>query len=128
MKIHESGENYLETILMLSETKSEVHAVDIAAELGFSKPSVSRAISILRSNGCVNVTDNGVITLTPAGRGIAETMYSRHKFLTDWLTGIGVNAETAANDACRIEHDISEESFRCIEEYVKKAGQTNEKY
>ena len=117
MNLQESGEMYLETILILSQKKSFVRAIDIGEYMGFSKPSVSRAISLLRSGGFVAVGDGGGITLTDAGRDVAEKIYERHQCLTRVLTELGVSAETAAEDACRIEHVISDESFRAIKKH-----------
>lgn len=120
MAIHESGENYLETILLLRQRKGYVRSIDIANELGFSKPSVSRAMSILKENGYVVSDQNGQIELTDSGQEIAEKIYERHKILTRWLVSIGVSEKTAAEDACRIEHVISQESFARIKEHVLK--------
>ena len=114
MKIQESAENYLETILMLSEKQPYVRSIDIATELGFSKPSVSVAMKKLRESGHITVT------LTDEGRRIAETIYERHTALSKWLMDLGVNEQTALDDACRIEHDISAESFAAIKEHIKK--------
>lgn len=114
MKIQESAENYLEAILMLSIRKGEVHSVDIAAELEVSKPSVSVAMKKLRENGYIQVTGEGHIRLTDAGREIAERMYERHTFLCQWLTALGVDPQIAAQDACRMEHVISAETFEAI--------------
>ena len=112
MKIQESAENYLEAILVLKQEKGLVRSIDIAHHLEFSKPSVSRAMSLLRENGYVTMErDGGWIELTQAGREIAERIYERHQLVRDWLIALGVSPETAAEDACRIEHDISEESF-----------------
>ena len=120
MKIQESAENYLESILMLSKTKPNVRSIDIAVELNYTKPSVSVAMKKLRENGYIMVDIDGHITLTEAGLEIAEKMYERHKFLTDFLVKVGVSKEIAANDACRIEHVLSSESFEKIKEYVNK--------
>jgi Mn-dependent transcriptional regulator len=120
MKIQESAENYLESILMLSKTKPNVRSIDIAVELNYTKPSVSVAMKKLRENGYIMVDIDGHITLTEAGLEIAEKMYERHKFLTDFLVKVGVSKEIAANDACRIEHVLSAESFEKIKEYVNK--------
>lgn len=117
MKIHESAENYIETIYMLRRRQGDVRSIDIATELGFSKPSVSVAMKNLRENGCIEVDSMGFITLTEEGLEIAERMYERHTLLTDFLVGLGVDAETAAEDACRIEHVISEESFEAIKRF-----------
>jgi DtxR family transcriptional regulator, Mn-dependent transcriptional regulator len=123
LKIQESAENYLETILILSQRGEGVHAVDIANELGFTKASISIAMKRLRENGYIEVGADGHITLTESGLKIAENMYARHQLLTDWLISIGVFPEAAASDACRIEHVISQESFERLREYVKNAAQ-----
>ena len=120
LKIQESAENYLETILMLSEKQPYVRSIDIATELGFSKPSVSVAMKNLRVNNLILVNDEGNITLTDEGRRIAETIYERHTALSKWLMDLGVSEKTALEDACRIEHDISAESFAAIKEHIKK--------
>ncbi len=117
-QIFESGENYLETILVLHRQTGFVRAIDIATELGFSKPSVSRAMSVLREAGHIAVARDGQITLTESGRTIAEKIYERHQLLTEYLTALGVSPEVAAEDACRIEHVISEESFQKLKEHV----------
>lgn len=117
MLIHESAENYLEAILALSE-KGQVRSIDIAQHLNFSKPSVSRAMSLLRENGYVLMDESGFLTLTDAGREIAERIYERHLLLTKWLTAIGVPPDIAAEDACKIEHDLSAESFAAIKKYI----------
>jgi Mn-dependent DtxR family transcriptional regulator len=114
MKIQESAENYLETILVLGMNGASVHAVDIAAELEFTKPSVSVAMRHLRENGYVSIDSEQHITLTDAGREIAERVYERHTFLTRWLVGLGVPESVAARDACRMEHVVSAESFEAI--------------
>ena len=119
MKIQESAENYLEAILVLKQEKGWVRSIDIAHHLEFSKPSVSRAMSLLRENGYVTMErDGGWIELTQAGREIAERIYERHQLVRDWLIALGVSPETAAEDACRIEHDISEESFERLKEHI----------
>ena len=120
-KIQESAENYLETILIIGQRKGNVRAVDIAEELAFSKPSVSIAMRNLRESGCVVTEADGSIALTPRGREIAERVYERHLLFTRWLTSLGVPAELAAEEACRIEHVISEETFRAIQRHVDKA-------
>jgi len=114
MKIQESAENYLETILILGKNGAPVRAVDISTELDYTKPSVSVAMKKLRLDGYIEVDKNGFITLTPDGRNIAESMYERHMLLTNWLVSLGVEAEIAAKDACRMEHVISEQSFLAI--------------
>ena len=118
MKIQESAENYLETILMLGQKKGRVRSIDIAHELEFKKPSVSVAMKNLRENGYIQVDEHGFITLTDSGRRIAETMYERHLLLSHWLTELGVNEKTAVEDACKMEHVISKESFEAIKDYV----------
>jgi Mn-dependent DtxR family transcriptional regulator len=120
MKIHESAENYLETILVLGKQKGMVRSIDIANELNFSKPSVSVAMKNLRENGYIVVSPEGYISLLPAGLEIAEKIYERHTLLTDWLTNLGVSPETAAEDACRMEHVISSESFSAIKNHVNQ--------
>ena len=111
MAVNESAENYLETILMLSKTRPVVRSVDIAEELGFKKSSVSVAMKNLREKEHITVTKEGFIYLTDSGRQIAETIYERHEFLSKWLISMGIDAETASNDACRMEHVISPQSF-----------------
>lgn len=118
MKIQESAENYLEAILILMQKNGQVRSIDVAHYTGFSKPSISRAVGLLRDNGYVSIDQNGLLGLTEAGLKIAETIYERHTVLTDLLTKLGVSPETAAEDACRIEHVISEESFRAIQRHV----------
>ena len=120
MKTNESTENYLETILILSQKLPVVRSVDIANELGFKKPSVSIAMKNLKEKNYMTVMEQGYIFLTDSGREIAEMIYERHEFLTDWLTSLGVDAQIAAEDACRIEHVISKESFEAIKNHVKK--------
>ncbi|MCI9102033.1 MAG: metal-dependent transcriptional regulator [Lachnospiraceae bacterium] len=122
MKIHESAENYLETILMISERQPQVRSIDIVNELEFSKPSVSIAMKNLRENGYIQMDRDGYITLTGQGQVIAETMYERHKFLSQWLIRLGVDEQTAVSDACRIEHVISAKSFEAIKKHVEKAA------
>ena len=120
LKIHESAENYLETILILKKRNGFVRAVDIANELEYSKPSVSVAMKNLRESGCIETSADGAITLTEEGQKIAEQMYERHTLLVDWLVSIGVPAEIAAEDACRIEHVISGESFEAIKRHANQ--------
>lgn len=122
MKIQESRENYLETILILQNRNGYVRSVDIAREMGFSKPSVSRAMSVLRKAGSVVMEDSGLITLTDSGRKIAENIYARHRLLTSFFISLGVNTQTAAEDACRVEHDISEETFERLQVYMEQSG------
>ena len=123
MKIQESAENYLETILMLEQSKGRVRSIDIAVELGFSKPSVSVAMKQLRENGYVEMTDGNFLLLTDKGREIAQRMYERHTLLTDWLVFLGVDRKTAAADACRIEHVVSQESCEKIREHIRREGE-----
>lgn len=119
-RIQESAENYLETILILQQKNGEVHSVDIAAYLEFSKPSVSVAMKNLRELGCITVDGEGHISLTEEGRKIAERVYERHTLFTELLVGLGVDEETAMADACRIEHVVSEETFQAIKQHVQK--------
>lgn len=121
MQLQESGEMYLETILILSQ-KGAVRSLDVAEYMSFSKPSVSRAMSLLRQGELIVMDKNGYIELTEAGRKIAEGIYERHRVLTDLLVKLGVNEKKAAEDACKIEHDISDETFEAIKEHVKKYG------
>lgn len=118
MKIHESAENYLETILIIKNKKGIVRSIDIANELDYSKPSVSVAMKNLRENGFIDVDANGYITLLDKGQEIAEKMYERHTTLTNWLVQLGVPEEIAAEDACKIEHIISVESFEAIKKLI----------
>ncbi len=118
MKINESVENYLETILMLSKKLPVVRSIDIANELNFKKSSISVAMKNLRLNGYIEVSDAGFITLTSAGLEIAEKIYERHDLLSKWLIALGVDEETATSDACRMEHYMSAESFGAIKNFV----------
>ena len=124
MKIMESGENYLETILMLQKRLGEVRSIDIVHELNFSKPTVSVAMKHFRENGYIVVDGAGYITLTEKGLEIANRIYERHVVLAEVLMGLGVSEKTAYEDACRTEHDISEESFEKIKEHVKRNRET----
>ncbi len=117
MRLQESGEMYLETILILSEKKSFVRAIDVGEYMGFSKPSVSRAIGLLRNGGFVEVGDGGGLILTEEGRSVAEKIYERHRYLTKMLMEMGVDEETATEDACRMEHVVSDKSFAAIKNY-----------
>ena len=114
MKIHASAENYLETILVLQKRNGHVRSIDIVNELEFTKPSVSVAMKNLRQNGMIDVDANGYITLLDEGRVIAEAIFERHTLLTDWLIHLGVSPELADEDACRLEHVLSDESFEAI--------------
>ena len=122
MNVNESAENYLETILILSRQLPVVRSVDIANELGFKKSSVSVAMKNLREKEHIVVDKSGFITLTPSGREIAEMIYERHEFLSGWLIKLGVDEHTALEDACKMEHVISRESFDAIKKYVNGAG------
>ena len=114
MSLQESGEMYLETILVLSQRTGFVRAIDIGEEMGYSKPSVSRAVGLLKAGQYIDVDDGGYITLTAAGREVAEKIYERHTVLTDFLRRLGVDETTAAEDACRMEHIISESTFQAL--------------
>lgn len=118
MAIQESGENYLETILILEKRNEVVRSVDIAKELHFSKPSVSRAVNVLKNDGYIEIEKGGSIHLTTKGRKIAEQIYERHLLLTEYLIYIGVNEQTAMEDACRMEHIISQETFDCLKKHL----------
>lgn len=121
MTLNESAENYLETILMLSKKIPVVRSVDVANELGFKKSSVSIAMKNLREKNHITVTDAGYIYLTDSGKKIAEMVYEKHSVISSWLISIGVSEETALNDACKIEHVLSGESFEAIKKFIKKA-------
>ena len=121
MNIHESAENYLEAILALGE-KGAVRSIDVANHLEFSKPSVSRAMSLLRENGYVVMDEDGFLSLTESGHEIADRIYERHQLLTKWLIALGVNEQTAAEDACKIEHDLSIESFQKLKEHIARGN------
>lgn len=125
MKTNESAENYLETILVLSKKLPVVRSVDIANELDFKKSSVSIAMKKLRESNHITVTEAGFIYLTESGREIAEMIYERHEFLSAWLEQLGVPAKTAVEDACKIEHVISKESFEAIKNYVNSVSVNN---
>ena len=120
MKIHESAENYLETILLLQQRKGSVRSVDIANELEFSKPSVSVAMKNLRQGGYIEVDASGQIRLLPPGQAIAEAVLEKHRLMTRFLIGLGVSPQVAAEDACRIEHVLSDESFEAIKNHAMK--------
>ncbi|MEE1321629.1 MAG: metal-dependent transcriptional regulator [Acutalibacteraceae bacterium] len=120
MKIQESAENYLETILIITERKGSCRSIDIANELGYSKPSVSIAMKNLRENGYIDVMGDGSIHLLEPGKAIAEKLYKRHTMLTAFLRAIGVPSEIASEDACKIEHSLSQESIEAIEKHLKK--------
>ncbi len=118
MKIHESAENYLEAILMIQLEKGSARSIDVAHKLEFSKPSVSRAVSLLRENGYITMGKDGLLELTDSGRAIAETIYERHVLLSRWLVSLGVPEDVAAEDACRMEHDVSPVTFEKLKEYI----------
>lgn len=120
MQINESAENYLETILQLSKTRPVVRSVDVAEELGFKKSSVSVAMKNLREKEHITVTKEGFIYLTDAGREIAEMIFERHELIRNWLISLGVDAKIAAEDACRVEHVLSPESFEAIKKSIEK--------
>lgn len=117
MTVRESGEMYLEAILVLAKKSGFVRSIDVSEYLGYSKPSVSRAVGILREGGYILVEKDGAITLTDSGKKLAETIYERHTVLSELLIRLGVDEKTATDDACRIEHVISDESFQAIKQY-----------
>lgn len=119
MKLQESGEMYLETILVLSEYSKNVRAIDIGEHMGYSKPSVSRAVGLLKSGGYITVGVDGGIKLTEEGMDLAKKIYERHTVLSDFFMKIGVNEETALNDACKIEHVISDETFAALKKHIE---------
>ena len=125
MIINESAENYLETILILSNKLPVVRSVDVANELDFKKSSVSIAMKNLKSNGHITVTDAGFIYLTESGREIAEKVYERHLFISSWLISLGVPEDIATEDACKMEHIISNESYAAIKDYIKANTKEN---
>ncbi len=120
MKVYESAEDYLESILSLRIRQGNVRSIDIANELNFSKPSVSVAMKKLRESGYIQMDHDGSITLLPAGEEIAQRVYERHQLLTDFFIRLGVDPEVAADDACKVEHDLSSETFQKIKEHVQK--------
>ncbi|MDY3618931.1 metal-dependent transcriptional regulator [Agathobaculum sp.] len=119
MKLQESAENYLEAILVLHKQNGQVRSIDVAHYMGFSKPSISRAVGLLRDNGYVAIDQNGLLSLTESGLKVASAVYERHTVLTGWLVSIGVDPEIAAEDACRIEHVISPESFEKLKIHLR---------
>ena len=123
MIVTEAVENYLETILVLSQQQSEVRATDICAHMGFSRPTVSIAVKGMKANGLIQVNDHNLITLTENGRSIAHAIYDRHNILTQALMFLGVDRETALSDACKMEHDISESTFFHIKEFVAQQSE-----
>lgn len=120
MHLQESGEMYLETIYILSKKSNYVRSIDVGEYMGFSKPSVSRAVGILKKGGFLNMNADGSLTLTDSGLEIAEKIYERHTMLTEFLVRLGVDEETAAQDACKMEHDISEKSFEALKQHALK--------
>ncbi|MDD5938404.1 MAG: metal-dependent transcriptional regulator [Clostridiales bacterium] len=120
MKIYESAEDYLEAILILRERKGMVRSIDVANEKGYTKASVSIAMKKLRENGYIQMDEGGFLTLLPAGEEIAQHIYERHRLLTEFFVRLGVSEETAAVDACKVEHDLSEETFQKIKEHAQK--------
>ena len=120
MSIQESGEMYLESILVLSKEKPSIRAIDLSEYMGFSKPSVSRALGLLKSGGFVTVNEQGFLTLTNEGKAVAEKIYERHTVITSFLELIGVDKETASQDACKMEHVISDESLLALKNQIKK--------
>jgi DtxR family Mn-dependent transcriptional regulator len=127
MNLHESGEMYLETILVLSKQKTNVRSIDIAEYMNYSKPSVSRAVSLLKKDNYIKVDEYGFITLTDSGHAVANKIYERHNVLSAVLRMLGVSEETASNDACAIEHVISDESFDAIKKHISDVKSRSEK-
>jgi len=123
MKLHASGEDYLEAVLMLQQKKGMVRSVDLARHMGYSKPSISHAVGVLRDGGFLTMDKDGFLHLTDVGREVAEKIYERHRFFTQWLINAGIDPETAEQDACRMEHSISQKSFEQIQNaYQKQQG------
>ena len=122
MSLQESGEMYLETILVLSQRSGFVRAIDVGEEMGYSKPSVSRAVGILRQGGYIHVAEDGGITLTEEGRAVAEKIYERHRLLSSFRISLGVDEKTAAEDACKMEHVISDTSMEAIKRHAQSHG------
>jgi Mn-dependent DtxR family transcriptional regulator len=127
MILLESGEMYLETILVLQQRNTNVRSIDISEEMNFSKPSVSRAIKLLKTNGYINVDPSGYITFTDKGEEVAKDIYERHQVLTEGLLYLGVPEDIAAKDACKIEHDLSKETFEAIKKHMAKFSKANGK-
>ena len=126
MRILESSEDYLEAMLMMKERRGYIRSIDIAAELGVTKPSVSYDTKRLRENGYITMDKEGLITLTESGMAIASRVYERHKTLTAFFTSLGVNPETAMEDACKVEHDLSEETYEAMKRHARQ-GKLQEK-
>ena len=122
MRIQESGEMYLETIHVLSKEKNTVRSIDVAEHMGYSKPSISRAMGLLKNGGFIEIAKDGAITLTDTGIAVAEKIYERHTLLTRLLVTLGVSEKTALEDACKLEHAISDESFEAIKKHIQTYG------
>ena len=120
MQLQESGEMYLETIYILTQNSANVRSIDVCEHMGFSKPSVSRAVGLLKTGGYINVDKDGYLTLTDVGREVAVKMFDRHRLLTDFLISLGVSEDVATTDACKIEHHISDESFEALKRHICK--------
>lgn len=118
MHLQESGEMYLETIYVLLQKSNNVRSIDICEHMGYSKPSVSRAVGLLKNGGFISISEEGYITLTDVGKKLAENIFERHTIITNLLVTLGVDAQTAAEDACRIEHVISEKTFKALKKYT----------
>jgi DtxR family transcriptional regulator, Mn-dependent transcriptional regulator len=125
MKIHESGENYLEAILIIKQRQDSVRSIDLAKEMNFTKASVSRAVNKLKGSGYITIDDLGHLELTEAGLSVATRIYDRHKFFTDFLIYLGVDSNVAAEDACKIEHVLSVESYQAMKDYLMKIKNKN---
>ena len=125
--LRRSGEDYLEAILVVQNRNGEVRSIDVAREMQVSKPSVSRAMGLLKEGGFILIDDSGYITFTEAGRIIAESIYEKHIVLSDWLINLGVDKDTALDDACRMEHDISVESFNKLKNHIQKGMECESK-
>ena len=119
MSLHRSGEDYLEAILVLREKNGSVHSIDVAQHLGYSKPSVSRAVSLLKGEGYLTMEKDGRLELTQTGVEVARNIYERHRFLKQWLIRLGVSESVAEEDACKIEHNISDETFLCLKRHAE---------
>lgn len=124
MNIHESAEDYLERILILQKTNGRVISIDIANSMNYSKPSISRAMKNLKNSGYINIDESGVITLTDTGLQIASRIYEKHLLLTQYFVNLGVSEEIAKSDACKIEHDLSDETFEAIKRHAKEKQNT----
>ncbi len=125
MRVYESAEDYLEAVLVIRQRRGTVRSIDIANELGYSKPSVSVAMKKLRESGYIEMDHDGLIKLLPAGEKIAENIYERHQTLRDFFIYLGVGEDTASADACKVEHDLSEETFQRIKDHVRKTLDEN---